>query len=168
VRSPSLHLHELDVLELDVQHLGRGDDRGIHGRAGQDGGGEAHPLVGIELDLIELVVDHALLFGGQRLFGHKELDEVAIALIRRNAAGGSVRWGDEAFVLEGGHLVADGGGGDGDGDATGDRLGGDGDGGIDVVLDDELEDVAAAVGEHGVLVVLLLAQASLALSHRDC
>ncbi len=57
------------------------------------------------LDFLDLLVVQGLEL-------EQRVDEEAVALVGRNAAGGGVRRGDEAQILEVGHDVADGGRGE--------------------------------------------------------
>src|SRR5581483_9983355 len=131
---------ELDAADPGGVGLGADDDGGVGGDAGQEearlvehvlqgvvGGGEeaGHLLAGPGLEL---------LLAGQ------VVDEVAVPRVGRHPPRRGVGVGDVALPLEDGHLVADGGAGDAQPRLAGDRAGAHRLAGLDVLLDERLED----------------------------
>ena len=105
--------------------------------------------------LVELLAQRAPL--GRRevaVLLHQQLDEVAVALVGRHAAGRGVRLGDQAGFFERRHLVAHGGRRQLTLVLAGDQVGRDGLGEGDVFLDDVAEDAFSARGELGQWLVL--------------
>ena len=76
------------------------------------------------------------------------IDEDPIALVGGNAAGGGVRRGDELFVLEQRHVVADRGGRHTEGVPLDDRLAADGFACVDEVLHDRPQNLQSSIGDH--------------------
>ncbi len=103
--APLGQAQELDVPEARLAPLGRHHDAGEMRQLRQQRRGRAHELlrpVGGELALEPMDLD--LL---ERLHHHQAVDEEAVALGGRDAAGRGVRARDVAHLLEVGHHVAD-------------------------------------------------------------
>src|SRR3990172_6756091 len=139
---------ELEPAQAGPGGVGGGDHGYVAEPGGEDGGGEVRPVGGLTGGLVELVTDR-LLDGGRRLLRpHQRLDVVAVALVRGHASGGGVRLHDVALVLQPRHLVADGGGGDGQAGAPDNGVGGPRLGGAHVLIHDEAEQPFASLGKH--------------------
>ena len=88
-----------------------GDGRVVDG-AGEDAGGESHPLVEFLLYLEELMLDGVLQSGGEGGVLQEVLNEEAVTAMGGHASGGGMGMGKVAQFFQNSHLVADGGGGD--------------------------------------------------------
>ena len=128
-------------------------DRDLAGELGEraDGAGE-HVVEVDEVDGVDGVGeegrDRRALRAGERAQLRQLVDEHAVALVGRHAAGRGVRGGDELFVFEQGHVVADRGRRDAELVAVDDRLAADGLVRVDVVLHDRAEDLQSALRDH--------------------
>ena len=120
--------------------FGGGHDRGRPVGGREDRRREAEPLLARVLDLAELVPDHQLLDRRQDRVVGDRLDEVAVAGVRRDAAGRRVGVRQEAGRLEVGEDVADGRARHAKAVALDERRRPDGRCGVDVFLDDGPED----------------------------
>jgi hypothetical protein len=78
----------------------------------------------------------------------KQLHVEAVAAIGRDPAGGGVRMGEKALVLQAGELGPHGRGAPGDVGAVGERAGADRAPVIHVALDQQSEDLALAFAQH--------------------
>src|SRR5690606_38328710 len=96
-------------------------------------------------------LDRAALRAGERPQLREMVDEDAVALVRRYAAGGRVRRGDEVFVFELCHVVADRRGRDAEGMAVDDRLAADRLVRLDIVLHDRAEHLQSTFTDHHAL-----------------
>ncbi len=138
--------------QLHVPHRGPGQRRVLHdgdlpGQLRQQPYRTAHDVVQVD-GAVQEVLDGAPLGAGKRLDAGQLVDEEAVALVRRDAPGARVRLGDEALVLQRGHVVADRGGGDTELVPLGQRLGADRLLGPDIVLDDGAQHFESAFTEH--------------------
>jgi hypothetical protein len=99
--------------------------------------------------------DRASLRVAQTAAGRQGVDVLAVADVRRDAAGRGVRVREVPELLQGRHLVSDRGGGDAEARALGDRLASDGLAGVDVLVDDRAQDrdlpgTELGLHDHGV------------------
>jgi hypothetical protein len=128
-------VHELEMGELRAPRAGGRDNRGSPGRGSEGGGGQPQPVVGRQLDLAELVANHERVGPVELGLAHERLDVVAIAEVRRHAAGRGVGVGQQTERFEVGHGAPNGGRADLQAIAADEGLGADRDGGQGVVLD---------------------------------
>ena len=115
-----------------------------HGGVGGDPGQEEARLVKHVLQRVvggSEELGHRLSGAGlELLLAGEVVDEVPVALVGGDPPGRGVGMGDVPLPLEDGHLVADGGAGHPEPRAAGDRVGPDRLAGLDVLLDQGLED----------------------------
>jgi hypothetical protein len=139
------HADELQALDRLLLRLGREHHaRGARDLREQPGRLDQQRVELLDAALIALL-DALLLRGRQALHVGEVVHEEAVALVRGLAAGRGVRLGEEALVLEVLQDVADGRAGEVQPRLVGDEAGGHGLGGLDVVVDDPLEQVALAL-----------------------
>ena len=99
--------------ELDVTHRRSGQRRVLHdgdltGELREQPHAAVDDVVEVE-GAVEEALDRTPLGRGERAHLGEPVDEQAVALVGGDAPGRGVRLRDEAFVLERGHVVADGG-----------------------------------------------------------
>ncbi len=95
---PALCGDELNVLEAVGAGLRCGDEAGAAGGAGQNGRGEAHPLLQLQPRLVELVANHLPLVQRQMKLAQQLLDEVAVTGLGGNASGRRVQLANVAQI----------------------------------------------------------------------
>ena len=136
--------------ELRAAHPGRvelraDDDRGVAREPGEELAGLVEQVLEGAVRGGEEVGDRAPLADRQGPGLGEVVDEVAVALVRRDPARRRVGLDDVALALELGHVVADRGARDPQGPRLGDRLGRDRLSGLYVFLDDRSQHCGSAV-----------------------
>ena len=121
------------------------DDRGVAGEPGQELARLVEQVLERAVRGGEEVGDRPPLADRERSGLGEVVDEVAVALVGRDPAGGGVGLDDVALALELGHVVADRGARDPEGPGLRDRLGRDRLGGLYVLLDDRSQHCGSAV-----------------------
>ena len=140
--------HELEVLEGGVPEAGVLDDGELPGQLGQGPHGTGHHLLQVDRPGQESG-DGGTLGSGQGLDTGDLVDEEPVALLGGHAPGRRVRLVDVALVLQGRHVVADGGRGDAQAVALHEGLGAHGLTRAHVVGDDGGQDLESSVVGHG-------------------
>ncbi len=147
---------EPDELEgADRCRLVRGTDDhgGAVGQVGEEPGGLVEHLLDLAVGVVEELADLLSADRVERAGAAQVVDEEAVALVGRDAAGAGMGLDEEAFPLERGHVGADGGRRHAHSGCVDDVLGTDGLGGADVLGHHSVEDRRLAVvepfGERG-------------------
>ena len=99
--------HQLDVPDAAALERGVLDERDLPGDLRQESHRARHHVVEVDR-LVQELVDRSALGRAQRLDPRQAVDEQPVAEVGGHATGAGVRLGDEALVLEGSHVVADG------------------------------------------------------------
>ena len=140
--------HELEVLEGGVPEAGVLDDGELPGQLGQGPHGTGHHLLQVDRPGQE-GGDGGALGSRQGLDAGDLVDEEPVALLGGHAPGGGVRLVNVSLVLQGRHVVADGGRGDAQAVAFHEGLGAHGLARAHVVGDDGGQDLEPSVTGHG-------------------
>ena len=143
---------ELDRADGGGVVRGADDDGGVGGQLGEQARGALEHRLHFAVDLLEELRDLLALDRAEDAGPGQVVDEEAIALVGRDAAGAGVGLDQVALALERHHFRADRGGGHLDPGRTGDVGGADGLGGPDVLGDHRLQNGGPA-GVEGALVV---------------
>jgi hypothetical protein len=152
-------VHDLEVADRAARQRRVLHDGHLAGQLGQQADRAPDHVVEVDRPLEE-GLDGPLLGAGQRLDRRQLVDEQPVALVGRDPAGAGVRVGDVALVLEGCHVVADGGRADPEAVPLGEGLGAHRLRRRHEVLDDRAQDLELAVVQHG--------SPPLALGLREC
>ncbi len=139
--------NELDVAEPRAARARRRDDRGGSGAAREDRCGQAEPFIARQLHLAELVPDHEPIGRVELRLAHQRFDVQPIPEVGRHPSGTGVRVAEQPERLELRHRASDRRRRDAQSIARHERLGPDGHGGEDVVLDDSAQHRSLAIGQ---------------------
>ena len=136
--------YELDLAQRRVVLARQGHDPSEARHARQQLGGRGHDRLGVVRVFPQTALNGRDLVVLQRLELEQGIDEEAIALVGRDAAGGGMGRGDEAELFEVGHDVADRGGAELEADVAGQSARTDGLAVANVMLHQQLEQLLRA------------------------